>query len=86
MIIGVPVFATFFYIIKKAAEAILRRRNLPTDTEEYVRVDYIDEDNQFHYLGEKKKRSSKRKEARARRRKKQDIKDEIPADGSDETK
>ena len=86
MIIGVPVFATFFYIIKKAAEAILRRRNLPTDTEEYVRVDYIDEDNQFHYLAERKKRSSKRKEARARRRKKQDIKDEIPADGSDETK
>lgn len=72
MIIGVPLFATLFYIIKKAAEAALRKRNLPTDTEEYVRVDYIDEDNQLHYLGEKKKRSSKRKEARARRRKKQE--------------
>lgn len=70
MIIGVPLFATMLYVIKKAAEATLRKRDLPTDSADYVKIDYIDENNGLHYLKETKKRSSKRKEARERRKKK----------------
>lgn len=70
MIIGVPMFATFYYVVKKITESALRRRSLPTDTAEYVKIDYIDEDNGLHYLSEEKKRGSKRREARALRRQK----------------
>lgn len=37
MIVGVPVFATLYYLIKRLAEAQLRKRNLPTDTDHYVK-------------------------------------------------
>lgn len=72
MILGVPLFATGYYVVKRLIEATLRKRQLPTDTHEYLRIDYIDEANQIHYLGEPKKRDSKRKEARERRRKRAD--------------
>lgn len=74
MIIGVPLFATLFYVVKKATEAALRRRNLPTETADYIKIDYIDEENRLHYLKETRKRSSKRKEARERRKKKAELK------------
>lgn len=70
MILGVPLFATFYYIVKKITEATLRKRDLPTETSEYVQLDYIDEDNQLHMLAENAKRSSRRKESREKRRKK----------------
>ena len=76
MIIGVPLFATFFYVVKRATEAALRKRNLPTDTEDYIKIDYIDEENGLHYLRETKKRSSKRKEARERRKKKAELRED----------
>ncbi len=37
MIIGVPTFATLYYLVKRLAEAELRRRRLPTDTGEYMK-------------------------------------------------
>lgn len=36
MIVGVPLFATLYYIVKRAAEYSLRQRNLPTQTEAYI--------------------------------------------------
>ena len=36
MIIGVPLFATIYYLIKRYAEAELKKRNLPTDTSSYL--------------------------------------------------
>lgn len=36
MIIGVPLFATLYYIVKKLAENSLKKRNLPVSTSEYV--------------------------------------------------
>lgn len=35
MLVGVPVFATLYYIVKKFAEQSLRKRGLPTETSEY---------------------------------------------------
>ena len=37
MIIGVPLFATIYYIVKRLAEYSLRKRGLPTDTAAYGR-------------------------------------------------
>ena len=35
MIIGVPLFATLYYVVKRVAEYFLRKRGLPTDTAAY---------------------------------------------------
>ncbi len=56
MIIGVPIFATIYYIIKRIAEAELASQNLPTDSMEYVAVDHIDENNRLVYLSEETSR------------------------------
>ncbi len=42
MIVGVPLFAVFYAIIKTALVTKLTKRELPTETKEYVYVDYID--------------------------------------------
>ncbi|MCD7714991.1 MAG: AI-2E family transporter [Lachnospiraceae bacterium] len=52
MIVGVPIFATIYYIIKRIAEAELASQNLPTDSMAYVSVDHIDENNQLVYLSD----------------------------------
>ncbi|MCD7762258.1 MAG: AI-2E family transporter [Lachnospiraceae bacterium] len=52
MIVGVPIFATIYYIIKRIAEAELASQNLPTDSMAYVTVDHIDENNQLVYLSD----------------------------------
>ncbi|MCC8100837.1 MAG: AI-2E family transporter [Clostridiales bacterium] len=64
MIVGVPIFATLYYIIKRIVEEELARQKLPTDTMEYVRLEKIDENGQMIYLkddGGKKKSLSNRK-------------------------
>lgn len=42
MLIGVPLMAVIYYIVKNLVEYILRRRGLPTTTEEYVRMVRVD--------------------------------------------
>ncbi|MCC8052153.1 MAG: AI-2E family transporter [Clostridiales bacterium] len=64
MIVGVPIFATIYYIIKRIVEAELASQNLPTDSMAYVAVDHIDENNQLVYLSEE---SSKKKTIAQRR-------------------
>lgn len=64
MIVGVPIFATLYYIIKRIAEEELARQNLPTDSMEYVRLERIDENGELIYLKDdtgKKKSLAKRK-------------------------
>lgn len=36
MIVGVPLFATLYYLVKRLAEHSLKKQNLPTDTEAYI--------------------------------------------------
>ena len=38
MIVGVPLFATLYYIVKRLAEYSLRKQGLPTDTDKYEEV------------------------------------------------
>ncbi|MCD8348776.1 MAG: AI-2E family transporter [Lachnospiraceae bacterium] len=64
MIVGVPIFATLYYIIKRIVEEELARQGLPTDSMEYVRLERIDENGEMVYLkeeGGKKKSISNRK-------------------------
>jgi len=64
MIVGVPIFATLYYIIKRIVEEELARQGLPTDSLEYVKLDKIDEDGEIIYLKEengKKKSIANRK-------------------------
>ena len=42
MIIGVPVFAVVFYIIKKILDYILKRKRLPRDTRSYIKAQKLD--------------------------------------------
>ena len=37
MLVGVPVFAWIYYIVKKICENVLRRQELPTETEDYIK-------------------------------------------------
>ncbi|MDO4942858.1 MAG: AI-2E family transporter, partial [Lachnospiraceae bacterium] len=45
MIIGVPLFATIYYIIKRLVESSLMDQNLPSDTEQYIYLDKLDYKN-----------------------------------------
>ena len=42
MIAGVPVFAVIYYLVKTWMEYSLRKKKLPTETEEYEKLDYIE--------------------------------------------
>jgi ABC-type Fe3+-siderophore transport system permease subunit len=42
MIIGVPVFAVIFYIIKRILDYILKRKQLPRDTRSYIYAKKLD--------------------------------------------
>lgn len=53
MLLGVPVFAVIYYMIKTVVEWLLRRKRLPTPSEEYCAVAYIDgESNALVYREE----------------------------------
>ncbi|MCD8338253.1 MAG: AI-2E family transporter [Lachnospiraceae bacterium] len=64
MIVGVPIFATPYYIIKRIVEEELARQNLPTDSMEYVQLERIDENGEMIYL----KEESGRKKSLANRK------------------
>ena len=50
MIIGVPLFAVIYAIIKTTLEAKLIKKKLPLTTEKYIYVNYIDEVNQNEFV------------------------------------
>ena len=45
MIIAVPIVAIFYYILGRVSSYLVKRRNLPEDTADYTRMDYIDIEN-----------------------------------------
>lgn len=53
MIIGVPFFAVLYAMIRRRTNKILQKRGLPTDTSEYLNVDYIGENDVFIPITEK---------------------------------
>ncbi len=42
MVMGVPVFATFYYMVKRLVSFILRKRGLPQETGQYIKVSCVD--------------------------------------------
>ena len=53
MLLGVPVWVIIYTIAQKAMNKQLETKGLPTDTREYIDLDYIDEETKqvFHYPG-----------------------------------
>lgn len=64
MIIGVPLFGTIYYVIKRLIEAGLKKQNLPIETRKYVALDKLDENNCATYLTESKTSHRKKKETK----------------------
>lgn len=60
MIIGVPIFATIYYVIKRLIEERLIQQDLPNETEDYVLLDKLDEENQATFLSEGKSKKRKK--------------------------
>ena len=42
-LVGVPIFAVIYYIIKRLLEFVLKRKELPHTTSDMIRVDHVDE-------------------------------------------
>lgn len=66
MIVGVPIFAVIYAAVKAIIEIKLERRQMPKDSEDYVDVEYVDDEG-FHQLpavekGFRKKEGGSRKD------------------------
>lgn len=48
MVIGVPVFAIIYASVKSFVNTALKKKHMTYMTEEYVSLDYVDEDGKFH--------------------------------------
>ena len=60
MLLGVPTFAVIYYITQRVLSHRMEKKNLPTHTEEYVRLMYIDEKtNEIKYPEEVEKLEEK---------------------------
>lgn len=70
MVIGVPLFATLYYIFKRVVERILRKKNLPQETSEYRDVDSFDRDARTFIRGIDERLAREKAEARNARREK----------------
>ena len=49
MLLGVPVFAVIYYIVKTFTEWLLRKKNLPVASSDYCTVEYINKNNMLIY-------------------------------------
>lgn len=67
MIIGVPLFASIYYLLKQVVNHLLRKRDLPVCSEDYVPIETISEDGTPQYFI----RKPKKKFLRFRKRKTQ---------------
>ena len=54
MLLGVPLFASFYYLLREFINARLNRKDLPTATQDYVNVSGIDEEGTLEYTEPKR--------------------------------
>ena len=59
MVIGVPFFAVVYAMTRRIIERMLRKRNLPISTSDYMNLDHIDQSNENEFI-EKSKDEQKR--------------------------
>jgi hypothetical protein len=52
MLLGVPLFASFYYLFREFINARLKRRDLPVATQDYVHIKTIAEDGKISYQEE----------------------------------
>lgn len=57
MILGVPLFASLYYLLKQVVNHLLHKRNLPISALDYVSVEEISEDGTPLYFQQKDKKS-----------------------------
>lgn len=50
MLLGVPLFASFYYLLRELISSRLRRKNLPLATKDYVNIAGIDDNGTISYL------------------------------------
>lgn len=63
MIMGVPVFAVIYYIIRNIINYVLGRKNLPKETSEYINVQRLNiQEHKLEYWEEDKKQEEKKTE------------------------
>ena len=54
MLLGVPVFASFYYLLREFINAKLGKKDLPMATQDYIHVSGIDEDGTLQYTEPKR--------------------------------
>ncbi len=54
MLLGVPLFASFYYLLRELVNSRLSKKDLPTSTQDYINVSGIDEDGTLHYTEPKR--------------------------------
>ncbi|MCI9142513.1 MAG: AI-2E family transporter [Lachnospiraceae bacterium] len=64
MIVGVPIFAILYAAVRSVINGMLEKKNLPGPSEEYEKVEYIDEEG-LHLVPEREKRPKVRKRKKA---------------------
>ena len=64
MVIGVPLFATLYYVVKRAAEFSLKQMDMPVETEAYVAAPYGGQQPRAEAAPEAKPKASARPKAR----------------------
>ena len=64
MVIGVPLFATLYYVVKRAAEFSLKQMDMPVETEAYVAAPYSGQQPRAEAAPEARPRASAKPKAR----------------------
>ena len=54
MLLGVPLFASFYYLLREFINSRLSKKDLPMATQDYINVSGIDEDGTLHYTEPKR--------------------------------
>ena len=49
MIIGVPLFAIIYSIINNSTNSLLNEKDLPTNSDNYIELKYVDDENNLKY-------------------------------------
>lgn len=62
MLLGVPTVAVIYYICGRISKYLLRKRNLPEDTGEYIEMDYVDEKSNTIVLKDPEKVAARQQE------------------------
>ena len=64
MVIGVPLFATLYYVVKRAAEFSLRQMDMPVETKAYAATPYGEQPPQGDNAPEAKPKSAAKPKSR----------------------